>query len=241
MANEEQDQPTQDPIPVRRGRRRKQALVAVAGAAVAISGAAFFAGNHSSENQQAGRAEPLASPSASASAGATASAPAEQIGKITAAGDKEAKGKPEPSLPQSAKDRVDAARKAAAKDGVKITHPLPAKEDPAKQAAAAQAKEVTVGSAKAGGAMRIVTLRGDLSGQREIGWVAGGITKHGPTSCSQRFKLYNEQTPKERPSLLVCWRTSAKRSVVVADTKIGGRPDVGRSLAVIDREWRKLG
>lgn len=234
MANEEQSQPTQDTNPVRRGRRRKQALVAAAGAAVAISGAAFFAAGHSSENQQAGHSEPLASPSASASP------TAEQLGRIAAASDKEAKGKPEVSLPPEAKERVDAARKAAAKDGVKITHPLPAQNDPARLAALADAKEVTVGSAKTGGAMRIVTFHGDLSGEREIGWVAGGITKHGPVSCSQRFKLYNEQKPTERPSLLVCWRTSEKRSVIVTNTKLGGRPDVGKSLEVIDREWRKL-
>ncbi|MFI1994351.1 hypothetical protein [Actinoplanes sp. NPDC020271] len=233
MANEEQDTPTQDLSPVRRGKRRKQALVAAAGAAVAISGAAFFAANHSSENQQAARTEPLASPSVGA--------PAEKIAKIAAAGDDEAKGRPEPSLPQSAKERVDAARKAAAKDGVKITHPLPEQNDPARLSAVAGAKEVTVGSAKKGQTMRIITAHGDLTGQRELAWVAGGITKHGDTECTQKFKFYNEATPKTRDNLLVCWRTSTKRSVITVVAKIDGHPPVAKSLEVIEREWRKLG
>jgi hypothetical protein len=149
--------------------------------------------------------------------------------------------KVEPSFEEPA-ERVRKAREAAAKEGVKITRPLPAREvDPAGEAAAAAAKEVTVGSAKEGGTMRIVTVRGDLTGQREIGWVAGDVRRHGKVECSQRFKLYNEQEPKTRPNLLVCWRTSAKRSVIVVDTKIGGRPAVTKSLAVIEREWRKLG
>ncbi|MFC4064685.1 hypothetical protein [Actinoplanes subglobosus] len=149
--------------------------------------------------------------------------------------------KAEPSFEEPA-ERVRKAREAAAKEGVKITRPLPVREDnPAGAAAAAAAKEVTVGSAKEGGTMRIVTVRGDLTGQRELAWVAGGVEKHGPAACSQRFKLFNEQEPRTRPNLLVCWRTSEKRSVVVVDTKIGGRPPVGESLAIIDREWRKLG
>ncbi|WP_143133745.1 hypothetical protein [Actinoplanes philippinensis] len=147
----------------------------------------------------------------------------------------------EPSFEEPA-DRVRKARDAAAKEGVKITRPLPLKEaNPAGEAALAAAKEVTTGSAKEGGATRVITVRGDLTGQRELGWVAGGIEKHGEVSCSQRFKLYNEQEPKTRPSLLVCWRTSEKRSVIVVDTKIGGRPPVGKSLGIIEREWRKLG
>jgi hypothetical protein len=177
---------------------------------------------------------PAPMPAVSGSDGASPGTPAS--GKTTAGQAANA----EPSFEEPA-ERVRKAREAAAKDGVKITRPLPAKENPAGAAAAAAAKEVVIGSAKEGGTMRIVTVRGDLAGQREIGWVAGGIKKHGKAECSQRFKLYNEQEPKTRPSLLVCWRTSANRSVIVVDTKIGGRPPIEKSLAVIDREWRKLG
>ncbi|AEV87589.1 hypothetical protein ACWT_6577 [Actinoplanes sp. SE50] len=229
MANEEQNQPTQDLTP-RPGKRRKQAMVAVAGAAVAISGAAFFAATQQDDSPTA-RSATVAAPDAGASA--------DQVGRIAAAGDELTKSKAgtDPSLPPSAKDRVDAARRAAAKDGVKITHPLPAKPDPE----ADGAKEVTVGSAKKGQTMRIITAHGDLTGTHELAWVAGGITRHGDIQCSQQFKFYNEAAPKTRDNLLVCWRTSAHRSVITVDAKIGGHPPVAQSLAVINREWHKLG
>jgi hypothetical protein len=227
-------------------RNRSKTIASIAGIAAVLGAGSYLTttlimNNNSGETQDVAAVRALdpqgpAAPGPAAS-GSDGTSPGKAGGGKTVGGQA---ANPEPSFEEPS-ERVRKAREAAQKDGVKITRPLPVKDNPAGAAAAAAAKEQIIGSAKEGGTMRIVTVRGDLAGQREIGWVAGGIKKHGKVECSQRFKLYNEQKPKTRPSLLVCWRTSADRSVIVVDTKIGGRPAVAKSLSVIDREWRKLG
>lgn len=144
-------------------------------------------------------------------------------------------------LPKSAQERVKAAREAAEKDGVEVQHPLPQRAQAATMADPDSAKVTTTGSLKKDrGTMRIVTVQGDLTGQRELAWVAGGITDHGPASCSQTFKLSNEAKPAKRKNLLVCWRTSAAKSVVTVTVDLDGKPSVSKSLAVIDKQWRNL-
>ncbi|BCY13912.1 hypothetical protein [Actinoplanes sp. L3-i22] len=217
-------------------RRRARAIAGAAGLAAVLGSGAYLTTNRlMAPEASTGAGTVIAAAPATATSSAAAT-PAESgtDRQVKSADDHE-------DEPKSPAERVAAARKAAAKDGVKITHPLPAQDDPARIAAAGEAKEVTVGSAKQGATMRIVTAHGDLTGQHELAWVAGGVRKHGAVECSNKFKFYNEAEPKTRDNLLVCWRTSVKRSVITVDTKIGGRPAVARSLSVIDREWRKLG
>lgn len=249
MTTQDEDRPGDDgshPAPtalVRPKRTRLRTAAGVTGLAAVLGAGAFLTTTWIAGDGDTGTREVTAigtlddqnrSGPEPAGSGSTGTPAAAETG-----GNQAVKAEPTHETPA---ERVRKAREEAAKDGVKITRPLPLKaDDPAGAAAAAEAKEVTIGSAKEGGTMRIVTARGDLTGQRELGWVAGDVRKHGEAECSQRFKLYNEQEPKTRPSLLVCWRTSAKRSVIVVDTKLGGRPEVGKSLAVIEREWRKLG
>lgn len=228
------------PALVRPRRGRLRTAAGVAGLAAILGPGAYFTTiwvlGQGDEKPREVTAVGADTPRHLTSGGSAAPAPAPAAGKT---GENQ-QVKTEPSFEEPS-ERVRKAREAAEKEGVKITRPLPASANPAGAAAEAAAKEVTVGSAKEGGTMRIVTVRGDLTGQRELGWVAGGIERHGDASCSQTFKLYNEQEPKVRPSLLVCWRTSEKRSVLVVDTKLGGRPSVDKSLGIIQREWRKLG
>ncbi|MEU4241232.1 hypothetical protein [Actinoplanes sp. NPDC026619] len=47
--------------------------------------------------------------------------------------------------------------------------------------------------------------------------------------------------PREIPTILLCWQTSASRSVVTFAVSDKGKPAVNESLKVIDREWAKLG
>ena len=247
MPNPEPDRTSADSTPdaivvdrPRSSRNRRRVAIGAVGMA-AVLGAGGYALTRGSEPATESAQAPMTITHSSDASAAPATSKASAATKESQKAGNDTTVNAEPT-PKSAAERIREAREAAARDGVKITRPLPAKdESPERVAAAASAKEVTVGSAKEGGTMRIVTAHGDLSGQREIGWVAGGIKKHGKVQCSQRFKLYNEQEPKTRPSLLVCWRTSAERSVIVADTKIGGRPSVEKSLSVIEREWRKLG
>ncbi len=108
-------------------------------------------------------------------------------------------------------------------------------------AAAESAKVTNIGSLqKDGGTMRVITAPGDLTGQRELAWVAGGISEHGTVKCSQTFKLANESKAEMRRNLLVCWRTSARKSVITAAVDLEGDPSTSESAAVIEREWAKL-
>ncbi|MGK5678061.1 hypothetical protein [Actinoplanes sp. URMC 104] len=148
----------------------------------------------------------------------------------------------DPPLPKSAKERVAAARSLAAKHGAKLMHPVEPKNVPsAMSEAAANAKVTVVGSAKSGTTMRIVTARGDLTGQRELASVAGDVIPVGPVSCSQRFKFANEEKPAVRKNLLVCWRTAAQRSVVVLTADVHGKPSRHDTVETVNKQWSKLG
>nr|WP_221377754.1 hypothetical protein [Actinoplanes polyasparticus] len=149
---------------------------------------------------------------------------------------------PGPSAePKSSAERVKAAKSFAAAHGVKNFNPVIPRDVPELSAAAAGAKVRSTGSVKAGRTMRIITAKGDLTGQRELGWVAGGIAKIGAVSCSQTFQLANEDKPAKKPTLLVCWRTSAAKSVATVSVNAKGRPSQSESVSVVNREWGKLG
>ena len=44
-----------------------------------------------------------------------------------------------------------------------------------------------------------------------------------------------------RPNLLLCWRTSADRSVATVLVDQKGKPSAAESVQIINREWAKLG
>jgi hypothetical protein len=137
-------------------------------------------------------------------------------------------------------ERVKAARKAAAENGVKLMHPV----EPEKKVPAADVESTVkvrnTGSLREGGTLRVITAHGDLTGQRELAWVAGRVTEHGAVKCTQTIKLANEAKPQKRDTLLLCWRTSPRRSVVTVAVDMDGTPSKAESAAVIAREWRKL-
>ena len=143
---------------------------------------------------------------------------------------------PAPSQSMTVDERVKAAREAAAKDGYTVKRPLtpaPGVREPTDL--------VERNEKVKNGALRIITARSDLTGQRALLWAADKGKRYGKTSCTQNFKFSNNETPAVRPTLLLCWRTSANRSVATALVDYGGHPSVSKSLAIIDREWARLG
>ena len=46
---------------------------------------------------------------------------------------------------------------------------------------------------------------------------------------------------QEKPTLMICWRTSADRSVYTIAVVRTGRPDAEDSVAALNRQWNKLG
>ncbi|MEV6635118.1 hypothetical protein AB0M54_30645 [Actinoplanes sp. NPDC051470] len=216
-------------------RRRKQAIAGAAGLAVVLGGATVAATRWPGHQdatvavEVAPPADVTASPSPTGSSASATPKP------------KDASAKPTPSLslPADAAERIADARAAAARDGVPVKRPLP-------QATVAQIPddEVTVresGSVQKDKAtMRVVSARGDLTGQRELDWVADDGERFGDALCSQTITLSN-MPPERKPTLLICWRTSAKKSVYTVAVSLDGHPSRKKSVSAIDAEWKRLG
>jgi len=86
----------------------------------------------------------------------------------------------------------------------------------------------------------VVWARADLTGQRELQWVAGGVQSYGDASCTQRFQLGNEKKPSRKKTLLLCWRTSVQRSVIVIMVGVKNAPSKARAVRELDAKWRSL-
>ncbi|WP_250033361.1 hypothetical protein [Paractinoplanes maris] len=89
--------------------------------------------------------------------------------------------------------------------------------------------------------LRVVSGHGDLTGYRELAWVAdrGRQEAHG-VRCSQTIRLSLDEKPARHPTLLVCWRTSAQRSAYTVMVDQDGRPSAKVSVAALDAAWRRL-
>jgi hypothetical protein len=91
------------------------------------------------------------------------------------------------------------------------------------------------------GSLRIITARSDLTGLRELRWAGDAGRPIGPVSCTQNLRFTDDAKPSTQPNLLLCWRTSATRSVATLLADYGGRPSVADSVDIIEREWAQLG
>jgi hypothetical protein len=132
-------------------------------------------------------------------------------------------------------EQIRAAREAAAKDGHPVQRPL----EPAPGVVAASVNERTEKTKT--GVLRIITARSDLTGQRELLWAADRGTEVDHAHCTQKLHFSNNAQAAIRPNVLLCWRTSATRSVATVLVDRAGKPSAAKSVAVINREWLKLG
>lgn len=88
--------------------------------------------------------------------------------------------------------------------------------------------------------LRVVSARADLTGQRELAWVADSGYRVGTARCTQNFRLPPGTPARVRPTMLICWRTSAARSVYTVAVDIDRPPSAPASVAAIDRVWSTL-
>jgi len=209
-------------------RRRKQVATTAVGLTALVGVGAYVitaqvVGSHTTTAQETSAQAPAAVPSSAAPVGQ---------GK----GEANPAPGPTPSQSMTVDERIKAARSAAAKDGHPVQHAL----TPAP--GVREASDVVERNEKVeNGSLRIVTARSDLTGQRELLWAADKGRRVGKVTCTQSFKFANNQTPAIRQNMLLCWRTSAKRSVATVLIDYGGHPSAAKSSAIIDREWAKLG
>ena len=229
-----------------RAARRKPAVIGVIGLAAILGGGAYFA------------TEAMTGPVAVAPEAAPApiTTPASDLPPATeeSALGAAARGEsPTPSTTSSAAgaaepaaagattsrdDSVAAAVGTAAKARQEAPRPLPP------VAAAAVVKDVRVrntGSLAVDGAtLRVISGRGDLTGQRELALVADDGIAVGDARCGQRFHFTAGAPAVEKPTMMICWRTSAERSVITVAVSRTGRPSAAAGVAAITKQWSEL-
>lgn len=141
------------------------------------------------------------------------------------------------SLSEDDNRRMTEARAAARRNNVPISRPIP------RTVAEIPDDAVTVrnvASARGGETLRLVSARADLTGQRELAWVADNGRKVGLARCSQTIKLATDAKPARKPNLLICWRTGTTRSVYTVMVDFDGDPSERESVTLIDATWRQL-
>ncbi|BAL91688.1 hypothetical protein AMIS_64680 [Actinoplanes missouriensis 431] len=139
-------------------------------------------------------------------------------------------------IPSAVAEEIKEARRKMAEDGVAVQRPIvPKVVKPAEDV-----KVTEKGSLKKGGILRVVTARGDLTDQRELRYVAGGVTEHRDIPCSQTFRFSTNPTPKKRDNLLMCWRTTAEKSVLAIVVDPGGHPSPDKAVDALQKAWRQM-
>jgi hypothetical protein len=222
----------------RRARRRKQVVGAVGILALLGVGGVVaqqtLGGDDTGPASPAGAQQPLAPVGGSTSAGAS-KAPGKAAPKKSA-------GAPAaPSeAPKTDAERITAARSAAAKAKATplVRAPLP------KTGTVASVEDLDVTEAttqQEGGTLKVVSAEADLTGYGELSWVADKGTKAGDARCTKKIRLSTAVPATERPTLLLCWRTSAAKSVYTLAVVAKGRPTTSISTDALAKEWKRLG
>jgi hypothetical protein len=105
-------------------------------------------------------------------------------------------------------------------------------------AAAAMTPTVMRNEATADGTLlRIVSARDNLREQwNQLGAADAGELV-GTARCTQNFKVDGAPLPQNRPGLVLCWRFTPVKSVIVIATRVTGRPTPATAEAAIAREW----
>lgn len=223
----------------RRNRRRRQKVAGAAGLAAVLGVGAYFVTSEITAKDQIAP-EPVAiAPVTAATTPSAVETPEASPSEEPSASVAATQSAAPPASPDSmtTQQHIDAAKGTAAKAKNQVRRPLPPVGN------VAEVADVTVrdtGSLKAGGTMRVVSGRGDLTGQRELGLVADDGEKVGDARCSQNVRFAAGMPAVEKPTLMICWRTSDEKSVFTVAVAKTGRPSAEESVATIDKRWAQL-
>jgi hypothetical protein len=222
--------------------RRARVAVGVAGLATVLGGAAYvttstvLSDGSTTATDPTGPQIPAASFTAMPAESPSEDAVSRGSGSAAMVPTVDISGKP---VPSKIVEDVRKAREKMAKDGVKVQRPA-ARTSAATPIKDEDVEQSTTGKIAEGGTVRVIAARGDMTGQRELSWVAGGITKHRGVDCSQTFKFAQSPTPVKKDNLLICWRTSPKKSVAALVADMHGKPSKDRAVKALERKWRSM-
>jgi hypothetical protein len=141
-----------------------------------------------------------------------------------------------PPDPEKVRKEINEARRKAEADGIPLQRPPVNKGKAVAQNLVSTRTEQT-----ATGTIRITTARADLAGQQDQALAGDEGNPAGEARCTQKIRFTRSAPVRDIPTALLCWRTSDDRSVVTMAVVESGRPHAAASLAIIDREWAKLG
>ncbi|MEV6301474.1 hypothetical protein AB0M02_18835 [Actinoplanes sp. NPDC051861] len=206
-------------------RRRTQAAIGATGVAVVLGAGVFLIVDHQ---------RPDESPTITAGAGPDQEPQEPQERKSGAV-----HGPVQPQAQaQTAKERAAAARKVGEERGVPVKRPLPG-EIGVRDADVEVKESGTL--QKHGEQLKVMSAESDLTGQRELAWVADLGKPYGSATCSQTFKLANEEKAAKKPNLLICWRTSTSKSVYTVLVDLDGKPSKEKSVKALEKRWKAMG
>jgi hypothetical protein len=259
MGNPEHPEPTperEDLTPERRTTRTRRTLVVATGAATVLAGGTFLVAQTRDASQES-LPGPQSLAVASETAGETAPTPVTSEGSIPSTaseptrasspaeiGESKAGGSgtgdnpaPKERSAKEVREEIDKARAKAKADGFDIQRPLKAKSGSTK---AEEAVSQWTESIK-NGTVRVTTARHDLTDSSAL-LPAGnrGKSVGDGVKCTNKVRFTQDAPATERPTLLVCWRTSSKRSVVTMMATPQGVPSAAPNISIINREWAKL-
>lgn len=219
-------------------RWNKRSAIGVAGLATVLGTASLLvAGRESATPEASSRDVPAQVTSATS---ATSGAP-RTVGPVLPRSSAET-SEPAPAAPtttagKSLDQRVADARSANERLGTVIRPP----KAPNGRSLVADVEVKEKGDIKRGGkTLRTVSARQDLTGLRELAWVVDAGEPAGKARCTNKIRLSNNAVPRARPTLLLCWRTSAAKSVYTVAVNVYGRPVKAESIREIEKTWARM-
>jgi hypothetical protein len=207
-------------MPERRRRRRTQAVVGTIGLAAVLGPGAYFV-----TGQILDRRQPVVTRDTEA---LTPIAPSDRSTQPPAS--------PVSSSPP-VRSTMSAVRQSASPTPVpSLPSALPSGDPLTAQGAGVTERSFTT----AEGTIRVQSAHYDLTGTQDLALAGDNGRPVGTARCTRNMRFPDDPAVREVPSMLLCWRTSADRSVITMAVAAGGRPSTGRSLELLDREWADL-
>ena len=220
-----------------RSRRRTRMAVGATALAVLLGGGAYLITDQVTKNSgETTEIAALASPEASVSPGAPSPSGSSFVSSATPQTSATPSGSGQ-SISPEVRESIEAARDKMLKDGVPVKHPVV----PKVAQTVGNVEITTTGSLKEGGIVRIEAARANLSGQRELAYVAGGVKEYRKVPCSQTFQFSTNPTPAKKANLLMCWRTTPQKSVVAIIVDPKGKPSRDKAVDALEKKWRTMG
>ncbi|BCY13910.1 hypothetical protein [Actinoplanes sp. L3-i22] len=217
-AQDEQDPATQRP------RRRRTVMIAATGA-IALLGATAYLTGHGSSEQDSGLPQPAVLAPAEPTTAATAASSAAPTGVASSASSAPAA---EPAESETT------ARSHTGRAEAKTEHRKSGKAENAETDRPVRTTQEKVGTSD----VSVVAADYDLTGLGQLRWAGDRGGNTGNALCTQKFKFDPAKAAETKSDMVMCWRTSSKKSVVaLAFGQHGSHPSAELIAGVVDDHW----